>query len=71
MTTNNLPSCKAIVPTKAIWNSACDRYETPQGWRSYDGNNWTDDHGSFLDSDEFMDSTIILIRGPRDQQVVS
>ena len=41
------------------------------GWYSDDGNNWIDSSGRPVEESEFKLATIILVGGPRNDQVVA
>jgi hypothetical protein len=53
----------------AEWDG--EKYMVRAGWQSYDGDNWTDDEGNPVTSDDFELSTILLLGGPRNGERVS
>lgn len=44
---------------------------SPQGWYSADGDNWVDDSGRPVQTEEFHAATVVLSGGPRDGEYVA
>ena len=66
---------------KASWNYNLERYEIdsvdvegglggPKQIYSEDGDNWTDDHGNPMNTEEFYSCEIMFVDGPRKNECV-